>query len=227
MHNNNRTKVPHKLCKIIFLQFSLHICNFQKTILKKYKEDECRTTYEKECTIEPRTEVDITIELLCTCEVCTRVLVNGYCNQYNMCQLVPEVKCYRGHTRKTRSGCKNEVCKKNKIQKSRTVQEESCIQKPIKTCEVVEKEKAEVVPVKDCNHVPTTNCVQVKKLQQKEITYQDCQEVTDPGCKIEQIYETILKAVEHCGAVTKEVCNEKPNRVCKTIKTQVCGGHQE
>ena len=192
--------------------------------MKKHKVNECRTTYEKECTIVPRREVDITIELQCTCEVCTRVLVNGYCNKYGLCQQVPEVKCNRGHTRKTRSGCKNEVCKENKIHKPRTVEEERCIQKPKERCKPVEKETAEVVEVKDCNHVPTTECKPVKKIRQKEITYQECNEVSDPGCKMVHIYVDEMKAFEDCAAVTKEVCDEKPNRVCKTTKTQVCGG---
>ena len=73
------------------------------------------------------------------------------------------MKCNRRHARKTRSGCKNEVCTENTINVARTVQEEHSIQKPKETCEVVEKEKAEAVPVKDCSHVPTANCDQVEK----------------------------------------------------------------
>ena len=81
--------------------------------------------------------------------------------------------------------------------------------------------------MKDCSHVPTANCNQVEKFRQREITYQDCHEVTDPGCKTEHVHETILKPVEDCVAVTKKVCKERPNKVCKTVKTQVCGGHQD
>ena len=193
--------------------------------MKKYKDEECRTTYKRECSIVPRTEVDVTTELQCTCEVCTRVLVKGICNGYNLCQQVPELRCSRGQTRKTRSGCRNEVCEENKIHNARTVEEERCIEKPIETCNDVEKEKSEVVPVKACNHVPTTECKPVKKVRQKEVVYPDCTEVSDPGCKIVHIYEDKMVPYKQCGAVTKEVCEEKPNRVCKTIKNQVCGGH--
>jgi hypothetical protein len=196
-----------------------------KTVLKTYKDEECRTTYEKKCSTVPRTEVDLTIELHCTCEVCTRVVVKRFCNGYNSCKEVTELRCNRGQARKTRSGCKNEVCEENKIHKTRTVEEERCIENPRETCYDVEKEKAEVVPVKDCNHVPTTQCKPVKKIRQKEIVYPDCHEVSDPGCKIVHIYEEIMVPFEDCKAVTKEVCDDKPNRVCKTIKTQVCGGH--
>ena len=154
-----------------FIQFSLHCFNFQKTVLKTHKDEECRTTYEKKCSTVPRTEVDLTIELHCTCEVCTRVVVKRFCNGYNSCKEVTELRCNRGQARKTRSGCKNEVCEENKIHKTRTVEEERCIENPRETCYNVEKEKAEVVPVKDCNHVPTTQCKPVKKIRQKEIVY--------------------------------------------------------
>ena len=166
-------------------------------------------------------------ELRCTCDVCTTVLEECNCNQYNVCEKCPKVKCHTGETQHTRSGCDNEKCETVEIHTKTPGgnTREHCVEKPTEYCEVVEQHRTEVVPVKDCNHIPTTKCVPVKKIRQKKIVYQECMEVTEKGCKFVHKYITEQRPYEECKAVTKEICAGKPKRECKTIKTQICGGH--
>lgn len=201
------------------------------TVVKKFIAKECSTTYHRECTLVKGASganngVITREELRCTCDVCTIVLEECNCDEYNVCEKCPTEKCHEGPIQHTRSGCKNEVCKTVEIHtKDASPPNQHCVEKPTEYCSDVEQEKTEVVPRKDCNHIPTKNCVQVKKTKQKEIIYQECLEKTEDGCKTVHVYITKPENFEECKAVTKEICSFKPKRVCKTIKTQVCGGH--
>ena len=164
-------------------------------------------------------------ELRCTCDVCTTVLEECNCNQYNVCEKCPVEKCHTGETHHTRSGCANEECKTVNIHRPTNNTKENCVEKPTQYCEVVELQKATVVPVKDCNHISTEECVKVKKIRQKKVVYQECNEVTDNGCKTVHKYIDKPVDVEDCDAITKEICIYKPKRAFRTINTQICGGH--
>jgi hypothetical protein len=201
------------------------------TVVKKYNVTECSTTYTTECTLVrgasgANNGVITRSELRCTCDVCTTVLEECNCNQYNVCEKCPKEKCHEGPIQHTRSGCQNEKCDMVDIhRKDESHPDEHCVEKPREYCSVVEREKTQVVAVDDCNHIPTKKCVKVKKMRQKEIVYQECTEHTDDGCKTVHIYITRPENYEECKAVTNEICSFKPKRVCKTIKTQICGGH--
>ena len=205
--------------------------NIQDTVVNKYNTTECSTTYQTTCTIGSRSTganngVITRSELRCTCDVCTTVLEECNCNEYNVCEKCPTEKCHEGPIQHTRSGCDNEVCKTVEIHtKDESHPEEHCVETPTEYCSVVEKQKTEVVKRKNCSHVPTESCVQVKKIRQKEIVYQECTEHTEKGCKTVHKYITKPEHYEKCDPVTKRICSFKPKTVCKTIKTQICGGH--
>ena len=232
MHNYNRRSLQDKLRKnrYVFNSPLMYVFNAQDTVVKKYNTTQCSTTYQKECTLVKalgeNNGVTTRQELRCTCDVCTTVMEECNCNQYNVCEKCPVEKCHTGETHHTRSGCANEVCKTVDIHRATNNTMENCVEKPIENCEVVELQKATVVPVKDCNHIPTNYCVQVKKIRQKKVVYPECNEVTNKGCKTVHIYITKPVVVEDCKAITKNICSYKPKRVCRTIKTQVCGGHK-
>ena len=55
---------------------------------------------------------------------------------------------------------------------------ENCVEKPIETCEIIERQKIEKV----CKDIPVTKCKQVKKIRQKEAHFQECSEMTEENC---------------------------------------------
>ena len=244
MHNYNRRSLQDKLRKnrnvycfgfshlFYYSPFIVSTCfDIQDTVVKKFNVTECSTTYQLECSLVrglsgANNGVITRSELRCTCDVCTTVLEECNCNEYNVCEKCPVVKCHEGPIQHTRSGCNNPTCEMVEVHtKDESHPNEHCVEKPTEYCSVVQQKKTEVVQRKDCNHVPTESCVQVKKIKQKEIVYQECLEHTDKGCKTVHKYITKPDTYEECKAVTKQICSNKPRRVCKTIKTQVCGGH--
>jgi hypothetical protein len=201
------------------------------TVVKKYNATECSTVYEQECTKVPGPPTVITKEeLRCTCNICTTVYeeecVPRNCNNYNQCEKCPTEECHKGPTQHTRSGCDDPECETVEIHmKKMSPPGEHCVQRPVEYCQVVEREKSEVVKSEDCNHITTPKCGTVTKTRQKAIVYNECLVRTESGCETKHIYLQKPEVFMPCDPVTREICSEKPKKICETQHVQVCGDH--
>jgi hypothetical protein len=200
------------------------------TVVKKHNVTECSTAYEQECTKVPGPPTVITREeLRCTCNICTTVYeeecVPRNCNNYKNCEKCPTEKCHVGPTQHTRSGCDDPICETVKIHtKKMSPPGQHCTELPIEFCQVVEREESEVVKSQDCNHVSKPKCGTVKKIRQKAIVYNECLVKTESGCEKKDIYLQ-FDVVVGCDPVIREICSDKPKKICETQHVQVCGDH--
>merc|ERR1712037_750566 len=167
------------------------------------------------------------------CNICTTVYeeecVPRKCNNYNQCEKCPTVECHEGPTKNTRSECpggEDPTCEYVDIHmKKMSPPGQHCVLRPMEFCKDVEREKSEVVKSEDCNHITRPKCGTVTKTRQKAIVYNECLVRTESGCETKHIYLQKPEVFMPCDPVTREICSEKPKKICKTQHVQVCGDH--